>query len=86
MVPCALYAWIAERSAPLTDLVISAPQTVIDLIDRAAEQQGTTRNGYIYILLINALWGDLGPAAAFDAECDLKRHRQQLKALDPDSQ
>lgn len=69
----------------MTDLVIPAPQTVVDLIDRAAEQQGNTRNDYLYILLINALWHDLGPAAAFDAERDLKRHRGQLRALDPDS-
>lgn len=69
----------------MTNLVIPAPQTVIDLIDRAAEQQGSTRDEYIYIVLIHALWSDLGPAAAFDAERDLEKMRQQLRALDPDS-
>lgn len=69
----------------MTNLVIPAPQSVIDLIDRAAEQQSSTRDEYIYIVLIHALWSDLGPAAAFDAERDLEKMRQQLRALDPDS-
>lgn len=66
----------------IADLVISAPQGVIDQIDRAARQQGNSREDYIYIVLINALWNDLGPAEAFAAEADLKKYRDLLRALE----